>query len=344
MTAERMTGLSLELSSRCQLDCPLCVRHAISPEFPRLAMPAAVLDAVLPYLPPLEALDLTGWGEPLLHPQFPEFLARIRRAFAGRLSFTTNGLLFRRELIEAVVDQGVDVICFSLDAAAAETYARVRPGADFGRLLSNLRELIAFRRSRHVERPQLFALFLLRRDALEELPAFVRLAQALGLNGILFQQLTGVFTDAHLARITYTDYYPSDFDPARLEQSLAQARAEAKPGFVVAGPDRIHRSRLRGCGGFDMHQPFLSAQGEVSVCCSKAYPIALMRRSGQPRLTPPLSFGNVTREPLPLIWQKPEYRELRRQVLAGEFPEACADCIGLYVEPAASGQDLAEKG
>jgi MoaA/NifB/PqqE/SkfB family radical SAM enzyme len=338
MTSDRMTGLSLELNPLCQLQCPLCIRRAITADHPNQAMPAEVLDAVLPYISMLDGIDLTGWGEPLLNPQFSEFLARIRRSFSGRLTFTTNGLLFDRESIEAVVKNRVDVICFSVDAAAAESYARVRPGANFQLLLSNLKELLAYRRSQKAERPEIFALFLLRREALEELPAFVRLMQSLGLNGIVFQHLTGVFTEAHLSRITYTEYYRSDFDPVRLEQSLAQARVEARPGFTVAGPERVRRVQGRGCGGYDVQKPFITALGEVSICCTIAHPVSLMRQSGQLVSTRALTFGNVKEEPLPVIWQKPEYAELRRQLLAGENPVACADCLGLYLIPPSDGQ------
>ena len=343
MTADRMTGLSLELSSLCQLECPLCVRRTIAADYPSQAMSAETLAAVLPYLSGLESLDLTGWGEPLLHPRFNEFLARIRAHFSGRLTFTTNGLLFQREQIEAVVEQGVDVICVSVDAARPESYERIRPGGDFHRLLENLRELVAGRVRQGASRPEVFALFLLRREALEELPEFVRLMQSLQLTGVVFQQLAGVFSEAHLSRITYTEYYRSDFDPALLKQSLAQARDKAKPGLIVAGPERVRRFRGHGCGGFDVHKPFITAGGEVSVCCSMAYPVSLMQRSGQLVFTPSLTFGRVTEESLPAIWQKPAYAEVRRQILAGENPEACAECIGLYLEPAIYGQEPPEK-
>jgi MoaA/NifB/PqqE/SkfB family radical SAM enzyme len=343
MSADRMTGLSLELSSLCQLRCPLCVRRTIAPDYPSQAMSAETLAAVLPCLSGLESLDLTGWGEPLLHPRFNEFLARIRTHFSGRLTFTTNGLLFQREQIEAVVEQGVDVICVSVDAARPESYERIRPGGDFHRLLENLRELVACRGRPGASRPEVFALFLLRREALDELPEFVRLMQSLELTGVVFQQLAGVFSEAHLSRITYTEYYRSDFNPALLKQSLAQARDQAKPGLIVAGPERVRRLRGHGCGGFDVHKPFITAGGEVSVCCSMAYPVSLMRKSGKLVFTPSLTFGRVTEESLPAIWQKPAYAEVRRQILAGENPEACADCIGLYLEPAPPGQEPASR-
>lgn len=343
MNAEQMTGLSLELSSICQLECPLCMRRAVAPDYPGRVMAPETLAAVLPYLSGLKNVDLTGWGEPLLHPRFAEVLSQIRRHFAGRLSFTTNGLLFRPELMEAVIEQKVDVICFSVDAARPESYARVRPAGDFNRLLENLNGLISLRRRRESPRPEIFALFLLRRETLAELPAFVRLMQETGLTGVVFQQLAGVFSAAHLEQITYTGYYPSGFDPAHLDQNLAQARAAAKPGFIVAGPERVRSSRGLGCGGFDVRQPFITAAGEVSVCCAMAYPVSLMRRSGRLLFTPSVTFGKVTAEPLPVIWAKPDYAEIRRQILAGENPAACADCIGLYLEPAVSGQESAGK-
>ena len=334
MTADRITGLSLELSSHCQLRCQLCVRRAIAPDYPNQFLSPETLAALLPYLSEFESLDLTGWGEPLLHPRFSDFLAQIRRHFSGRLSFTTNGLLLRRELMEAAIQQRVDVICVSVDAASPETYGQVRQGGDFGKLVTLLDQFLRLREAAGTGRPSLFATYLLRRQRLEEVPAFVLWVRELGLQGVVFQQLTGVFSPQHLRQITYADFFPTDFDPAILQHFLNQVRRMARPGFLVLEPETIHRQRMGNCGVFDLQKPFVSAAGELSPCCVMAYPTDWMRKPGQVERTRVLSFGNVRDLPLPRLWLQPAYQAFRESLRAGAGPAACGDCISLYLTPA----------
>jgi hypothetical protein len=169
---------------------------------------------------------------------------------------------------------------------------------------------------------------------LEELPAFVLWARDLGLQGVVFQQLTGVFSPQHVQQITYTDFFPTDFDPAILKHLLSQVRQLARPGFLVLGPETIHRQRIGNCGAFDLQKPFVAASGELSPCCVMAYPTDWMRKAGQVERTRVLSFGNVRDLPLPRLWLQPDYQALRQILRAGGHPAACGDCISLYLTPA----------
>lgn len=73
----------------------------------------------------------TGGGEPMLHPQMVEMI-EYGKARGARIWLNTNGSMFGptaklRKKLERVLRAGIDLIEFSMDAADAETYARVRP-------------------------------------------------------------------------------------------------------------------------------------------------------------------------------------------------------------------------
>ena len=73
----------------------------------------------------------TGGGEPLLHPELPEMIKDAKEKGA-KVWLNTNGSMFGPdslgiERLEKIIDSGVDVIEFSMDAADAETYAKLRP-------------------------------------------------------------------------------------------------------------------------------------------------------------------------------------------------------------------------
>jgi len=327
---EPMTGVVLETSAECQLRCPLCFLRSY-PERPDPSlMPLAVVEAVAPFLAGLESVDLTGWGEPLLNPELFAIIDLVRRTFHGRMTMTTNGLLLDRERMERLIAADLDTVCVSMDAADAETYCRARPAGDFDQLTRTLAEFAALRSS---GRPLLFGTFLLRAGALAEAPAFVRLAVRLGLDGVVFQQLTGIFTERGLAEACHSAYYGNDFDPRRLEAAMKDALASAPPGFTVAMPEKIGARRVGNCGGFQLSRPFIGAAGLVSVCCAMAYPCALMRRDRQVERTGAVTFGDVRQTPLPEIWRSQAYARARAEIRSGAAPAACGDCIALYLEP-----------
>jgi MoaA/NifB/PqqE/SkfB family radical SAM enzyme len=73
----------------------------------------------------------TGGGEPMLHPHMVEMI-EYAKTRGARVWLNTNGSMFGRasrprERLERIIRAGIDLIEFSMDAADAETYARVRP-------------------------------------------------------------------------------------------------------------------------------------------------------------------------------------------------------------------------
>lgn len=73
----------------------------------------------------------TGGGEPMLHPEMVEMI-EYAKATGARIWLNTNGSMFGptvklRRKLERIIRAGVDLIEFSMDAADAETYAKVRP-------------------------------------------------------------------------------------------------------------------------------------------------------------------------------------------------------------------------
>ncbi len=334
MKTRSFTGLSLESSQRCNLRCPLCVLRTYENYMKRCDMSPEVVRAVVPYLGGLETIDLTGWGEPLINPHLEDNLKLIRAGFSGILSFTTNGLLFNKKMMDSCIENEVDTICFSIDAVDEDCYSRMRPGGNFSRLMDNIKGLVMRRERARAEKPELYATYLLTRDNFDKAAEFVHLTSGLGMNGVLFQQMTGVYSEEGRALVTYTNYYQTDFKEEILKDALSRAKSAAPAGFHVAMPETIRSSRVKSCGGFDIQKPFISASGDVTLCCVMAYPVKMMSRDGRVTRRRQHFFGNVLKEPLPAIWASPEYVAVREELRGGGDPEECDDCIGLYIEKA----------
>lgn len=67
-------------------------------------------------------LRISGGGEPMLHPHAVELLTYAKRV-GCKIGLITNGSAFTEKNSRALLDAGVDMIEFSVDARDAETYS-----------------------------------------------------------------------------------------------------------------------------------------------------------------------------------------------------------------------------
>lgn len=89
-------------------------------------------------------IQLTGGGEPMLHPQAVE-LMEYAKSLGAKIGLITNGSKFTEEDSTRLLKSQVDMIEFSVDASDAETYAQARAGLDWEQLLVNVDRLVKLR-------------------------------------------------------------------------------------------------------------------------------------------------------------------------------------------------------
>lgn len=135
--------VQIEITNRCNFDCVMCQRKDLGVVF--RDMPLDLYRRVLDRLPASTRLIcLTGWGEPLLHPDLPEMIRHTRKV--GRLPiFTTNGVLLKGEMADRILGSGVHAVTFSIDSLAEEegSVLHWEPAA----VIRNVREFVGRIRS-----------------------------------------------------------------------------------------------------------------------------------------------------------------------------------------------------
>ncbi|MBI3399380.1 MAG: radical SAM protein [Deltaproteobacteria bacterium] len=89
-------------------------------------------------------IRISGGGEPMLHPKALEMMEYAKKADA-KVGLITNGSRFTEENTKRLLEAGVDMIEFSVDAADPETYAKVRKGLHWDTLLKNVNKLVELR-------------------------------------------------------------------------------------------------------------------------------------------------------------------------------------------------------
>lgn len=208
--------LFVETTTRCNLRCAMCVKQTSGNGVAEGDLAASTFEALAPALPGLEALILSGIGEPLLHPRLEGFIRAARACMPadGWIGFQSNGVLLDRRRAVSLLDAGLDRICLSLDAVDPAVFRRIREGGEVGVVEGAFAGLA--QASREVGRPlEVGVEFVAMRDNLAELPRALAWASSRGATFALVTQVLP-YDEALVAQAAYdanTDLAAAFFQP-----------------------------------------------------------------------------------------------------------------------------------
>lgn len=319
VSATLPTELQVEVSSRCNLRCGVCLRthHRLGPD---RDLSAADFAHIIEGLPRLERVAFQLNGEPLMCRELPEMIA-MARAVGAETVVNTNGVLLTRRRRRELLDSGIDAIRISLHGASAKTHdARVGVPV-FERVITQVAALAKERG--HATAPWLSAWMVATREAIAELPDLVDLAAELGLDGAYLQRLVvtehgGAVSEASLhGRVD-----------ARVEGIIAAAEERAnRAGIALRASGRVPPAVSLSPPQDDGSNPWLAcwrpwrsavvtAAMEVLPCCISSFraPYADQR------------LGNRSEASWEAIWNDEPYRRLRRGLLSQNPAAWCQGC------------------
>ena len=169
--------LFVELTTRCNLRCAMCVKQAPGQGLVEGDMTHETFARIVPAFPHLESLVLNGIGEPTLHRGLESFIEQAKAAMpAGSwVGFQTNGQLLGRRRAESLVEAGVDRICISADSVAPDQLKAIHGGARLGPIES-ASGWLHDAAGRHGRQVSLGLEFVAMRSNLRQLPDLVRWA------------------------------------------------------------------------------------------------------------------------------------------------------------------------
>ncbi len=319
-------ALTLELTSHCMYDCQPCPLNFYTEDVKRQYLDLDILEKRLKELPPLETIDLTGWGEALLHPDL-ERAVKLATASASEVSITTAGLMLDRERSDILIDHGVSYVMVSLDAADRAGYLALKHKDDFAKVAGNVEAFLGERARKGRSRPQLALSCILMRETLSHWYPLAELAAALQVDQLVYKALVPM-SPGSLASSLHHNFYPSVEPPALdpAEELDRAIRHATEKGIEVAIFNEWGEPAIHACMAFGDQRPYLKADGKLAPCCMLAYPLERPLRDGTSLKIPPRLFGDWFKEPLETIWQKPEYVRFREQLATKAPDTACRDC------------------
>src|SRR5271155_1775067 len=179
--------LYLEVTNRCNLLCTTCPRTFEQLE-PEADMSWELFTKIVDQVPNVKRVVLHGVGEPMLVKHLPEMVAYLKERGVYVL-FNTNGTLLTNKNGQALIDTGLDELRVSLDAAEPTAFQMVRGKDMFDRIVSNVRRFRKMQVEQATELPRVSLWLTGMRETLDQLEAFVRIADSVGVREVYLQRL-----------------------------------------------------------------------------------------------------------------------------------------------------------
>lgn len=321
-TARPLRHIQVEITSHCPGACLYCPRAVHAGTWRARHMSAATFAAVWPLMLRSDRVHLQGWGEPLLHPRFLDFVALARKAGCA-VSSTSCGLRMDAPLADAIVRSGMDILAFSL-AGTDEESNDARRRVPFGRVLHAfeiMREAVRMNGDRG---PRLHIAYLLLADRMEAARALPALMRTLDIPSCVVSTLDMPVLPEH-ARLAFAPHEQAKIHQARRILEDIAAEAEKDGRCIRYGLPQPHPRH--GCRENVHESLYVDADGDVSPCIYVNVP------DGVPRTAPnPWVFGNVNSEDAAAIWDKLPFTDFRADVRNDAPPPPCERCPKRYEE------------
>ena len=294
--------VQIESTTKCNMKCKQCIRGPGENFDMSFELYKSIVDQLSFTRFGTKHVDLTGVGEPLLNPDLVTMIGYAKeRGF--RVSFTSNFMLMDESRAVDVVSSGVDYLYVSVDGANEVTYEKIRVGANYGELISNIEHFMDVKRKLDVVKPSLRFYVALQDDNVGEIQDFIELASGLGISLVNFNRLV-IPGKAHWTiGIPVMDIWKS------LHDSEVIGRRAIPLGVYqpcVA---------LKGC--------FVTYDGKVLPCNNLTQMISRKEYD-------PYYFGDLADDTLYDVWFSKDYRKFRVDLARGVRPSFCDYCSHAY--------------
>lgn len=311
-----------EVANRCNSKCATCPL-TFSPQEDARQLSLEEFKTLCGQMPDLRRAVLQGVGEPLLNRDLPAMIRHLKSLDVYTVFNTNAALLTRRRQLELICS-GLDELRVSLDSSTPETYLQIRGIPAFERVVANLGEMVAARRSLGGVGPRISIWITALRENLRELPAIIDLAAKLGVDEVYLQRL--VFWGEGMATRSQSVFVGSDRSLVSAIIDEAERRA-ARHGLRFRGADALSpRASLlerppasepwRACSR-PLRLAYVTAQGTALPCCIAPF-------TGAPFDS--IRLGNYLEDGVDAVWHGAAYQRFREQLYSSEPPRSCRNC------------------
>lgn len=291
----------LEVNSECNLRCTFCNREELKDKGQRepKKISAEQLEEILQQFSqcPIDTIKLEGISEPMLHPDFDKCAKVLREKFPEAFIIIATNLQYNPETSPVLNTlQWVDMVYLSIDGVE-EIYEKMRPGANYQRLLSSLQYLDS--KISDVDRKKLFINFTATEHNYIQLPAIYQLKDQFNLAGVRI----------NLAQNWSEEQQNSwDFNPS-LKKFLQE-----------------YQNDLKGVPDWRYHNCFWPFEG-IIIDVNGNIRQCIINTSQRP-------IGNIYRDDIRKLYNESRHYQQTREMLAqGKPTDNCLNCDYQHLAP-----------
>lgn len=186
----RPIEVMLEPTIGCNSNCVMCTKRFLrtNAKSPDGFLSWDTLWKIKPFFKYAERVLFSGFGEPLLHPEYLAMVKEIKRS-GPFVYLYTNGTLLTEEIGKGLTDAGMDRICISISGATRETYHKIRGIDAFETVINNVNEINEYKKRTGKRSPLLSFNVVAMNTVLPELEALVQLAHEIGVEDMALPNL-----------------------------------------------------------------------------------------------------------------------------------------------------------
>lgn len=294
-------AIHIEPTTACNLKCTTCER-TYATDLNIGAMSFDVFKEILGNFSHLlgsnqvqTGLLLTGLGEPFLNKDIYRMIRYAKENGQSYVHSISNGTVLNEGNNQKIIQSGLDHISFSMDGATKEPFESIRIGAEFDKVVENLKDLAARRKNR----TDLFIdlNITLQGNSNHELLSAVELALEVGADRVSARTLNEDFARNQVAKtkVTADELMKITEFANKKHVDFRYADDDSDPCF------------------YPWIWPYITWDGYLVPCCYKSNPRQF-------------NFGNLLEASFDDIWNGEKYREFRRALVSDTPPETCTHC------------------
>jgi MoaA/NifB/PqqE/SkfB family radical SAM enzyme len=286
--------------------------------------------------PYVENVYLSGWGEPLLNPNFLNMI-RLAKEEGCSVGFTTNMEKFDEHTMRNLVEFDTDLVGISIAGFSDKAHNSIRKGSNLRLVLKNISKLNDIKDETGSKNPKILLYYMMLKNNIVELPKIIELAAELKVDGIIATNLDYVGVQIQDRMKTFSCETPEN----NMIENVYRAKEVAKKLRVNFRVFSLEKGKAERCSEDPINNLYVSENGDVYPCVYLGLPVTNIPRifCGKKINISHNGFGNINQKNIKEIWKDEKYIDFRRRhenmihkqdSNKNLFPEVCKTCYKIY--------------
>lgn len=298
--------IDIEPTIKCNINCIFCQSPSLKRNKQDINL--AEFKKILDSMPSSIKIDIQGMGEPLLNNEIFDMIkyAKHKKKF---VTITTNGTLLTEEVSKKIIDSGLDRLIISLDSADKKSYEKVRKGASYDKVITNISNFIRIRGQKKDPFVSIWMLGI--KETIDSLGEMVKIAKHIKVDALILQRnLTTWGKSDWNKKINNLKLNSTDLQ--KIKMAICEAKKNKLLFFINKQYTLFKKDKIQKCA-WPWGGTYVSSNGYIVPCCLISDPKVY-------------NFGNIFTDEFRNIWNNEKYRKFRRNIKQNNIPICCKHC------------------